>query len=306
MQNLLSAVEQQYKRHFYELDDRKFHLASRLFLWTRDSFAKGKLEELKKEYIGGNEDEYDQKIKEILRDAECSKKMLFRKIREPLFLKYPLLKTYNKVLFRNLFCKTLYGIELRDIIEKNIPTKNFLELKNLLENDPHAIAAFSTHAVNYFYTLDFYLDSPKDFISPEFFLKIAKEDKLFANNEFLSLKLYLLTHCIIGESAFYSREIKKGQDVYRDMLAILEDEISRNYEKISLDNKLEFLVCANMCKTPTNLFECISREVAVSFDGDKGCLVDSENAYSGRKNDLILAEHRNMLALMALFFDRKI
>lgn len=297
-QDVFALVERQFKEHFRELDDRKFHFASRLFLWAKDEFAKEKLKELRKEHIGSNEKEYTQKIQAILKNEKYSKKMLFSKIREPFFLKYPLLKKYNKILFLNLFCKTVYGIKLENIIEKYVPTEKFLEMKKLLESDKEAIAALSTHAANYFYILDFYLGGRGEIFSPEFLLNIARDEKLF--NNVPSLRLYFLTHCIIGETAFYSRGIKERKKIYLQMLALAEKIIVDQYENVSLDNKFEFLVCTKLCGAKTPLLKRISNEAGACFNMKKKCFVEAKNI-NNDKTTLASAEHRNVLALMALY-----
>lgn len=78
---IFEKVEKNYKDSFEKLDDKRFHFASRLFLWAGDEFARNKLSELKAGYIGTNEVEYAEKIKKILKEDFDDKNLLFKKER---------------------------------------------------------------------------------------------------------------------------------------------------------------------------------------------------------------------------------
>ncbi|EKE25388.1 MAG: hypothetical protein ACD_5C00179G0001 [uncultured bacterium] len=295
MQKIFSEIEENYKKRFEELDGRRFHFASRLFLWKNDTFSKEKLNKLKAEYIGLNHEEHEKIIENLLAEESIVDRMLFRAQREKYFLKYPMLKAYNKVLFRHLFSKTIYGLDLGDIIEKKIGFEKLIRLKKDLENDPVAIAILSTHAVNFMYGLDYLLKSDQSHLDPDKFLEIAKDEKLFEDLKLKSLKLYLLTHCIIGESVFYSKKILKNLDVYLEMISLAEKEILENFKNISIDNKFEFLVCAKMCGIKSQLEEAILKEANLCYNKEK-CIVFEKNKQhtANIKN----AEHRNVLAIM--------
>lgn len=300
--DIFSEIERSYKKNFERLDDKKFHFAARLFLWHGDEFAKNKLEQLKSEYIGKNSQEYEEKIGKILNEKHDGEHLLFKHEREKFFVKYPLLKKYNKILFRNLFCETIYGINLREIIDEKIRKEDFVKLRNDLLHDSAAIAALSTHAVNYFYTLDYYLDKEKIPFNPKLFLNISKNEKIFKDKSTSILKVYLLTHCIIGETAFYARDIRRYGDVYEEMIIELEDIINENYGDISLDNKVEFLVCSILCEKNSYLKERILSDVVAAFDVKKKYFVENKNTKT--KDAFRKGEHRNVLALMAFYFER--
>ncbi|NTW26740.1 MAG: hypothetical protein HGA36_00190 [Candidatus Moranbacteria bacterium] len=294
--DILREVETNYKDNFERLEDKKFHFAARLFLWFGDEFAKNKLAELQAEYIGKNEQEYSEKITEILKEDSSNEGLLFKNERAKFFNKYPLLKRYNKILFRNLFCQIIYGINLKPVISKQINKEDLIDLKNALLHDSEAIATLSTHAINYFYTLDYYLNEEESFLDPALFLDIVK------NKKNSILKVYLLTHCIIGESAFYSRAIKRNLAVYDKMFIELETIIANDYAEISLDNKVEFLVCAKLCQKKSILKEKILLDTVLSFDSNNKCFI--ENSGKKLKDTFRKGEHRNVLALMAFYSEK--
>jgi len=300
---IFEKVEKNYKDNFEELGDKRFHFASRLLLWADDGFAKNKLAELKAEYIGTNDDEYSEKIKNILEEDFDSKNLLFRKEWEIFYVKYPTLRKYNKVLFRNLFCSTVYGLDLREIIGKQIKKEELIKLRDDLFADKAAIAALSTHAINYFYTLDYYLNEEESFFDTGIFLKLIETEEIFRDKNTAALRVYLLTHCIIGESAFYARKIARNVETYEKMLVALEKIINDDYAEVSLDNKVEFLVCARLCGKSSNLETKILADTMESFDAKRSYFV--ENGKIKNKDSFKSGEHRNVLALMAFCLKEK-
>ncbi|MEI8343935.1 MAG: hypothetical protein WCF93_03240 [Candidatus Moraniibacteriota bacterium] len=300
--DIFARVAENYKTNFDKLEERRFHFASRLFLWSGDEFSKQKLAELKAEYIGQAKSEHAEKIKSLLAENSNGKDFLFKKEREKFFAKYPLLKKYNKLLFKNIVCKTIYGLDLRTTIKKYVTMEEFLALGKSLLRDREAIAVLSTAAVNYFYALDFFLGGQESILDPNFFLEIAEDNKFYQEKDVAVLRVYLLTHCIIGESAFYARPIERHREVYEKMLVKLEEIIKENYEKISLDSKVEFLVCAQLCEHASFLKEKILGELKASFDSKGNYFIEKGKI----KNEATFrtSEHRNVLALMAFHFKK--
>ena len=86
------------------------------------------------------------------------------------------------------------------------------------------------------------------------------------------------------------------------MLALAEKEIIEQYENVSLDNKFEFLVCAKLCGTKTSLSKHILEEAITCFDTKKQYFIEIKKA-NNDKTTLASAEHRNVLALMAMNSD---
>jgi hypothetical protein len=84
------------------------------------------------------------------------------------------------------------------------------------------------------------------------------------------------------------------------MLARLEQIITEYFPHISLDNKLEFLVCARICSYQTPLFERIYIECEASLSPEGIFLVDTlnDNRLAGTKT-FAGSEHRNVLFIMS-------
>lgn len=301
--SVLDCTEDYYRNNFKYLYDKQFHFASRLSLWSHDKEMKKRLDQLKNIYLKSP----SQKIKKILsgKNDVSEKKMLNKELREKYLKKYPNLISYNRVLFMNLFASTLFGRDLRKTIGNIVPKKNLLDLNKKLLTDKEAVAVLSTHAINYFYLLQYYLDRERKEIkitNPEFYFDIAAKSYAGKLKKHLGLKIYLLTHCIIGESYFYSRPVAHNKDVYLKMIKFLEILIQENYFGVSLDNKFEFLVCAELCQHNSDLKQMIFSEAERSLSNVGNFLTDKINDSGSKniaRNGFIPAEHRNVLFIMA-------
>lgn len=298
-----ALVENYYRQNFSYLYDKQFHFASRMHLWLHDKDAKKKLGGLRRDYLASP----TRKIREILsgKNGSSVKKMLNNELREKYFKKYPKILSYNRALFLNLFASTVFGRDLRRTIANIIPKKKLLSLYDKLSTDKESIAVLSTHAINFFYLLQYYLDKQRnklDILNPELLFSIATNSFLGKLKNNFDLQIYLLTHCIIGESYFYSQTINDPSGTYLKMIKFLENLIWKNYFNISLDNKLEFLVCAELCQYTSHLRQVISAEAERSLSNTGNFLIDSINDVSKKnisKNSFISAEHRNVLFVMA-------
>ncbi len=76
--DIFRKVEKNYKDNFEKLEDKRFHFASRLFLWSGDEFSKEKLTQLKSGYIGNDKQEYSEKIFSILQEESKNENVLFK------------------------------------------------------------------------------------------------------------------------------------------------------------------------------------------------------------------------------------
>lgn len=292
-------VSEEYHSQAHLLGDKKFHFLSRLYLWSGDSFAKNKLAELREKYIGNCEKEYREKLKEIFsRAPEHGDRMVAKEARQAYFKKYPLLEPALNLLFKNLFAREIYGIDLRTYIHELVSNVDLIDLKITLESDKEAMQILSTHAINYLYMLEDYLGTEKTKTDPEKYLEIGASYP----DEAFELQIYFLTHCIIGASKFYSTEIPKDElSIYIKMLGVIEEIIQNHFKKISLDNKFEFLVCARICEYASNIKKKILAEADASLAPDGNFLIDTYNtkASPNERNDFIGAEHRNVLYIMS-------
>lgn len=298
-----SLVATEYTEQSQFLSDKKFHFFSRMYLWTREDVYKKQLDALQKTYIGMTADEQKATINKLFNKekSDTYSQMLMKDLREKYFNKYPDLQRYLDILFKDLFSQTIYGLDMHPYIEELVSESELLELKEALENDDDALRILSTHAINYLYLVENYLGEEKCELQIENYLKIGSSYHDSEAQAF-QLQLYFFTHCIIGASRFYSRRVEgKYLPVYLRMCESIDDIISNNFQKISLDNKFEFLVCAKMCGFQSKNEAAIFEEASKSLSPNGNFLIDilNENKSIATQNDFIKSEHRNVLYIMS-------
>lgn len=299
--SVVDLVEDYFENSFDLLWGKRRHYASRMFLWRGRQVDKERLEVLEEGYIGSDDDQAKMKMEEILNKPrkESQSKKGVKKLRQEYVLKYSNLKKYNRLLFRVLFGWSLYGRDLRRVMCELTDEGELQRLRRRLLRDREGVMVLSTHAVNFLYGLEFYLEESNG-VRPEYLLKIAEEMELKKNGEWIKLRIYFLTHVIIGESRFYSREIRRKKGIYNQMFDLLEEIIEERYVEISLDNKFEFLVCGRLLNRRSSLEERIFAEADDSLSKVGNFLVDTHNERVKKAGDnLLISEHRNVLYLMA-------
>lgn len=293
-----------YNNNLRYLRDKKFHFLSRMFLWTRNPFYKNNLADMREWYIGKNEEEFKKILSDLYsRKNKPGERMKFRELRLKYFEKYPKLQNYLDILFRASFAKHLYDIEARPMIKSLVPDNELLDIKSKLENDPEALRALSTHAINFLYMLREYLGEDTIKINIENLYKIGGTYSQQTHGEnFTTLQSYFYTHCIIGASGFYSHNVPSGElPTYHKMLSIVDALMINGNAGIPLDNKLEFLVCAKLCGYPAKAREEIILEAENSLSPSGNYIIDTANAHAGKgiRKGFSESEHRNVLFLMA-------
>jgi len=282
-----------------QIKEKQFHFLSRMYLWTRQEGYLKKIKKLEKFFIGQDAIEWKTKINEIINKKEFFIKKVCngKKIREDIISEYQMLGAYHEILFRNLIGEAIFGRDLKKTISEVIKNDNFIKLRDqLLKNKEH-VMRLSTFAVNYFYFLKDYFNEDDAClneliidISNNFIFEDEKETDVIKNN------IYFMTHCIIGSSCFYQKRIIKNKPLYLDLLRKLERMIESNYFKITLDNKLEFLVCCSLLDYKSGIRQIIEGEVANSFSSIGNFVVDKFR--KGEYQDYFSSEHRNVLYLM--------
>jgi RimK family alpha-L-glutamate ligase len=294
-----TLVREEYVTQIHLLAEKKFHLLSRLFLWTKEPIYQETLGALKKNYIGENNEEHLTILKKLYAAVpEHGNFMVAKEARMEYFRKYPTLEPSLNLLFKNLFVAKLYGINLRPIIKNIVSDTALLDLKWALENDSPAIQILSTHAINYLYLLEFYLGSTASKTDPKKYLEIGST---YLDDRF-ELQIYFFTHCIIGASRFYSEKIKEADlHIYHKMLRKIELIITEHFQEISLDNKFEFLVCTRLCHFHSSIEDQILAEADQSLSPDGNFLIDTKNSKAApdERNDFVSSEHRNVLYIMS-------
>jgi RimK family alpha-L-glutamate ligase len=295
----VDLVSEEYQSQIHLLGDKKFHFLSRMYLWSGENRFKIKLDELQEKYIGASDESYQKRLVEIFtRVLEHGDRMAAKEARQMYFKKYPGLEPSLNLLFKNLFVREIYGIDLHAHIRELVLDKDLISLKSTLENDERALRILSTHAINYLYMLDDYLGTEKSKIDPEKLLRIG----MSYPNESFELQIYFFTHCIIGASKFYSRGIRKDElNTYMKMLMFVEEIIRNHFKMISLDNKFEFLVCAKICGYESGIEKKILFEANRSLAPDGNFIIDIYNtkAAPDERNDFVGSEHRNVLYMMS-------
>ncbi len=310
--NLYESIESYYKKRINQIPTEAFHFASRLWLWSNDEWARQQLDDLQQYYIGKSPDEIEATVQKIINSAKGAKLGVNQKssYRKEAYAKYDKLPMYNLLLYKVLFGETIYGLDVRPYVRKYISDKEFINLFIELVEDKDAVCLLSTHAINYFYLLKNYFKdkislSSAVLVSPDemigllpHYKKLEKSGKI-DHKLSLKLQIYLLTHMIIGESRFYAKKIRLSQ--FKRVFAKLEQLIGDNYFDLSLDNKIEFLVCGQICGYESDKRSIIEQEASKSVSWAGNFLVDS----FGLSNDsrtadcLRLSEHRNVLYIMS-------
>lgn len=303
-------VQNYYDENFEHLGGKKFHYVSRLYLFLKDNHYKKHLLDLQKEYIGINENETENIIKNILNKTQNDDSIEYRNendIRNEILKNYPNLGKYNSLLFKFLFSLKVYNKDISPYILKSIDIETLTKYYQKLCSNSEHLCKLSTLAINYLYNINHFLRHinadkiPK--LDPNYFLKVAQKD--FKNNEDIknkyNLELYYYTHLIIGASKFYSEKIIENKKEYLKMIEICEKIIQENYFDINIDNKVEFLVCAKLLDHQSSLFEIIYSECKNSLSDIGNFLIDRNNKFSNmkNKNNFIQSEHRNVLFIMA-------
>ncbi len=304
-ESLVSKVKDNYQTAKF-LDDRnRFHFYSRLYLWERREEYFCQLLKLRG-YFFGDSGEEGAWLREILEDKDFYSKKIFnsKPFREKAVKKYPFLGSYHEILFRALIARTVFGEDVTREIDRIVGREPLVALRNVLLKDEESILKLSTFAINYFYLVSNYFKDDK--FKLNLIQKITRiiEKKLdFAGGGIEGMRnaFYFLTHCIIGESDFYSKKIIFERGFYLKIIRNLEKIIRENYFEISLDNKLEFIVCARLLDYESALESIIQEEARKSISGVGVFIVDKFNssALTPCKKSFPESEHRNVLYLMA-------
>lgn len=279
-------------------DDKLFHFATRLAAWRGEPDM---FEILKncRDYIVKPQLPINDVIIDIVRTPQSGRRNAHA-LRQPFFDKYPDLYGAHAALFRVRHLEAVYGIDARQALFAAIPDQELVELRDSLLADNEALKVLSTFAINFCYLLERVVHKNESSLPVDNFYNLGE---LYDNSqiEHIQLMIYLYTHCIIGESNFYTRPIPTDKlPTYRKMLARLEPLINDKYKLINLDNKLEFLVCSRICGYVPKIDKRIYEECAQSISPEGTFIIDTHNDnIQSDRNDFIKSEHRNVLFIMS-------
>ncbi len=296
MSTLDQDIRDYYFTHFDELPaDKQFHFVSRLASWDNDKQATQLLEQLRNTFAP---DDIKQILQDLI-DSPPEAKINAAAIRAPYFEKYPQLRGYMLALFRVRHLLFHYNIDVRDTLLEIIPIDTLYALSEQLQQDTNALKVLSTYAINYIYLVESILFPRPTQYFPNFANKMLKLASTYGDTPQDSLLLiYLLTHCIIGESNFYQSTVRETP--YLEMVQLIEQRIATHFNNINLDNKFEFLVCCRLVAYTTAIEEAVYREAAQSMSADGTYLIDALNsAGQANKTSFVDSEHRNVLFIMS-------
>lgn len=294
--SLCILIEEYYSKNLTNTE-KKFHFLSRMFLWTGEEKYFEGLKKLEKFFIGLDKKGHENKIKEILENKEYFKKKVYnnRPFRRKVVKKYPLLGSYHEILFRNLMSKNIFKKDLGEYIEPVIGSEEFKKVKDELIENKNDILKLSTFAVNFLYFSRDYLNEEGSVLE-KVMLDLANQ--LEDDIKKVSNNLYFLTHCIIGESRFYSKKVSHDKlKTYLFFLEKAEKLAINNYFEVSLDNKLEFLVCCKLLDYKSKLAPIIQNEACHSLSELGNFLVDKQSPRNN--NDFFSSEHRSVLYILS-------
>lgn len=286
------------RRYFFANFDklpqnRQFHFASRLAAWEGSKEATDKLRELKPLILPTDA---DQMFKDLLNYPLGP--IYADQYRRKYFQKYPKLHGINMCLFQIRHLKEIYGLDLRHHFLNFVNHEELAQSANDILHDTPALKFLSSFAVNHIYLLQKLYGISTD-LDPELFFKMhSKYDK--ANPAQFNLLVYLLTHCVIAESNYYSEGLPANKlEAYLQMMELL-DRLVAGRSDVKLDALLEYLVASRICGRVAPAQRRVHAQLSNQLSDDGTYIIDLQNYSSGIDiNSLNVSEHRNALYIMS-------
>ena len=302
IQSLVNDVKTYYFERFETMSQgHQFHYASRLAAWSNNQQAIDLLYRLKIAYVNPPHSLNQQQFLSELMHSPQTGRRVAHDLRLPYFEKYPNLFGIEKAIFRVHHLDIVCNVDIRKDFITLCPKTELQRLLSNLSKDHDGLRMLSSFAVNTFYLANIHFGITIESVTPEFWYKIGLSYDLDVK-EHLQLLIYLYTHCIIADSNFYSRLIpSQNIPTYQKMISRLEQIIETHFERISLDNKLEFLVAAKIIGLSSSLQHRIYDEVSQSLSHDGNFIIEklNENTRSDRET-FEKSEHRNVLLIMSV------
>jgi hypothetical protein len=293
MDELYNTIRATYVGRFAELTPKsRLHFASRLYLWLQDPVTANWLAQLRPGFTA--EERPLLAVRQLIAEP-APRLQQTGTLRAPYFERYPKLRVYERVLFRLLFMRTLYGLETSALFDELFSPTDTEQLYEALLNDPESLARLSSFGVNFVYLLKRFVRQDESGLPLEQLLHVGQTG--YGNDTAdCRLQCYFYTHCIIGESLFYAQPVPPQHLAFcRRMLKETEELIERSFAQLKLDNLCEFLVCCRLLGY-TSPLEARSLRACQAALSPEGYLVEPTDK---RPPDLSRAEHRNVLFLMS-------
>jgi hypothetical protein len=303
----IEKVKQYYLSNLSTLSLKKqFHFLSRNYLWTGGNIEKILLEEMRPVWWIRYADACSRLTHaiEAVPTTLCESKKQYRK---EVARKYYTLRYYNRLFFMCLFDETIYGNVQRDLLRQQLDMSHLCRTRDMLMHDPESLFRLSTVGVNFLSLSNYFFGDELCPFTVSSCSKVSDAVILQDPSHDLDARTYFYTHALIGMTRFYATEIPPH--ALPDCIVLLkrlEQLLKDNYEKLSLDHKCEFLVCAALCDYMTPLREKIYDELQQSVSPQGMYFVNTMNVHSVKNVNASLSrmEHTNVLAIMA-YTDKK-
>ena len=303
--HLAENIRDFYFAHFAELSpEKQFHFCTRLAAWNNDPRALAFIDSYKPQYVPtpSTKDALREELEYLIANPPVMPANA-AKLREPYFAKYSWLRGLELALFRVRHWLTVYGVDARPALFEIISRKQLLDYEKQLLEDAESLRFLSTYAINYIYLVERLVLEHHDADAIDVAMLIAAAEA-YDTNDMLHLQLlvYYYTHCIIADTNFYKTPVPGALlPTYLKMLQTLDTVIDGHFESLSLDTKLEFLVCCRLCDYTSPVTDRIFDECTRSISPNGTFIVDTHNTFADResKKTIDASEHRNVLFVLA-------
>lgn len=194
--------------------------------------------------------------------------------------KYPWVMEYEQILLREMWLKSIFGIEKsHDLIDNTLIEE--------LACDRDGIVCLSTHAINTIIIAQ--KKRGRELIPLSELVSWLEESRKYGSTALV----YYFTHCVIATSGFYTQNLSTNEKLILSKAAkVVEREIEANFDLVTLDAKIEFMLVAKICGYQARLGKKIDVEIAGSLHSEG--YIDDPRA---PRHDINQALHRNMLYL---------
>lgn len=296
------TVEKYYADHSNQLGDEYFHFLTRLYLWTQDKKYLDML--LQTEFAKRYSDaESFRKYLQSILEMPLIPSAMTDPVKKSFYKKYPTVPYVAKILSETRIAHTVFGKDFRSEVYELYPKDQLEELCSTILNHSDALYVFSSQSdtINILFDYSLFMKNDEKAFDR---LTLGKKALLSGPKptyETLTRTAYFITHMIIGDSLYYSRELPcEVLAVYEELLRGVEDLIRKHYFSYKLDVKLEFLVCARILGYSSFLEEIIHSECLESISPNGEYMVDVHNRYQHKHpKGLKKSEHRNILFIMS-------
>lgn len=304
IQELRDSMIHHYVRNLHRLYSYDFHFLSRMHLWSQDpQYLKLFSADIMNTYFGGNGLESVPEYIETKSQTLSIEPVLNESERRlPFLQKYNKLQSIHLAFFRLCFAFTIFQTDFRARLFTNYDQIEVDAMFESLLKDEDALSVLSTFAINSLYFYYGFIHSKIDKIDLNFMLRVAKTKYNFSDVSDLKLFVYFITHIVIGESFFYSKEIDSNRmEGVLKLLQLAEKVILNNFISISLDNKLEFLVACKIAHYSSTIEALIMNEALNSVSDFEPYLIDRHNIFAPKSDQANIrsSEHRSVLFLLA-------